>query len=128
MRTEWVIHIWGKERDSLELTPQEKFHMDMIGNYDHSIFDKVLINIAMYDINDENLFEFLKGVLELPDKLGTEFYCVDTIDGIEFCTSEKECQKLLMRDWCDVKWEELNDKMLRIWIDRLAEEDPEYWY
>ena len=36
MRTEWVIHIWGKERDNLELTPQEKFHMDMIGNYDHS--------------------------------------------------------------------------------------------
>jgi hypothetical protein len=63
MRTEWVIHIWGKERDSLELTPQEKFHMDMIGNYDHSIFDKVLINIAMYDINDENLFEFLKNKL-----------------------------------------------------------------
>lgn len=63
MRTEWVIHIWGKERDNLELTPQEKFHMDMIGNYDHSIFDKVLINIAMYDINDENLFEFLKNKL-----------------------------------------------------------------
>ena len=63
MRTEWVIHIWGKERDGLELTPQEKFHMDMIRNYDHSIFDKVLINIAMYDINDENLFEFLKNKL-----------------------------------------------------------------
>ena len=63
MRTEWVIHIWGKERDGLELTPQEKFHIDMIRNYDHSIFDKVLINIAMYDINDENLFEFLKNKL-----------------------------------------------------------------
>ncbi len=63
MRTEWVIHIWGKERDKLELTPQEKFHMDMIRNYDHSIFDKVLINIAMYDINDENLFDFLKNKL-----------------------------------------------------------------
>ena len=30
MRTEWVIHIWGKKRDNLELTSQEKFHMDMI--------------------------------------------------------------------------------------------------
>ena len=87
-----------------------------------------LTEIPFCTLDDENLFEFLKGVLELPDKLGTEFYCVDTIDGIEFCTSEKECQKLLMRDWCDIKWEELNDKMLRIWIDRLAEEDPEYWY
>ena len=42
----------GKERDVFDLTPQEKFHMDMIRSLDHSIFDKVLINIAMYDIND----------------------------------------------------------------------------
>ena len=60
MKTEWVIHIWGKEREELKLTPQEKFHIDMIKRYDHSIFDKVLINIAMYDINDLSLFEFLK--------------------------------------------------------------------
>ena len=60
MRTEWVIHIWGKERDIFDLTPQEKFHMDMIRSCDHSIFDKVLINIAMYDINDESLFTLLK--------------------------------------------------------------------
>jgi hypothetical protein len=63
MRTEWVIHIWGKERDVLELTQQEKFHMDMIRQYDHSIFDRVLINIAMYDINDDSLFDLLKGEL-----------------------------------------------------------------
>ena len=60
MKTEWVIHIWGKEREILEFTPQEKFHMDMIRNSDHSIFDKVLINIAMYDVNDNDLFDLLK--------------------------------------------------------------------
>jgi hypothetical protein len=60
MRTEWVIHIWGKERDCLEFTQQEKFHMDVIGSLDHSIFDKVLINIALHDINDDDLFTFLK--------------------------------------------------------------------
>ena len=60
MRTEWVIHIWGKERENIELTHQEKFHMDMIRCCDHSIFDKVLINIAMDNINDENLFNLLK--------------------------------------------------------------------
>jgi hypothetical protein len=63
MRTEWVIHIWGKEREKLELTPQEKFHIDMIRNFDHSIFDKVLVNIAMYDINDNSLFDLLKSEL-----------------------------------------------------------------
>ena len=60
MRTEWVIHIWCKERENLEFTQQEKFHIDMIKNCDHSIFDKVLVNIAMYDINDEILFNFMK--------------------------------------------------------------------
>ena len=66
MRTEWVIHIWCKERECMEFTPQEKFHIDMIRRYDHSIFDKVLINIAMYDINDESLFNFLKnGLLDI---------------------------------------------------------------
>ena len=66
MRTEWVIHIWGKEREKLEYTPQEKFHMDMIRNCDHSIFDKVLINISMDNIDDESLFIFLKkGLLDL---------------------------------------------------------------
>lgn len=60
MRTEWVIHIWGKEREYFDLTQQEKFHMDMIRSFDHSIFDKVLINIAMYDINDDALFTLLK--------------------------------------------------------------------
>ena len=60
MRTEWVIHIWGKEREKLEFTKQEKFHIDMIRNVDHSIFDKVLINISMDDINNEELFNFLK--------------------------------------------------------------------
>ena len=63
MRTEWVIHVWGKDRESLELTKQEKFHMDMIRKYDHSIFDKVLINIAMNDINDDSLFNYLKSEL-----------------------------------------------------------------
>ena len=65
MRTEWVIHIWGKEREKIEFTPQEKFHFDMIKQYDHTIFDKVLINIAMYDINDEKLFNLFK--MELLD-------------------------------------------------------------
>lgn len=63
MRTEWVIHIWGKEREKLEFTPQEKFHIDMIKNCDHSIFDKVLINISMDNIDDEDLFVFFKNEL-----------------------------------------------------------------
>lgn len=63
MRTEWVMHVWGKEREKLEFTEQEIFHIWMIRNVDHSIFDKVLINISMDDINNEELFKFLKNEL-----------------------------------------------------------------
>ena len=29
-RTEWVMHVWGRKRDSLELNGVEKFHLDMM--------------------------------------------------------------------------------------------------
>lgn len=63
---EWVIHIWGKKRDSLELTQVEKFHIDMIEKSGDAIrkFDLVRINIAMDDIGDDDLFGFLRGSLE----------------------------------------------------------------
>lgn len=63
MRTEWVIHIWGKDRECLELTNQEKFHIHMIKNCDHTIFDKVLINIAMDNVYNKKLFNLLKSEL-----------------------------------------------------------------
>ena len=66
MQTEWVIHIWGKRRERLEFTQQEKFHIDMIKKYDHTIFDKVLVNISMDDIDDISLFNFFKSeILDL---------------------------------------------------------------
>lgn len=82
MRTEWVIHIWGKERECLKFTPQEKFHIDMIRSFDHSIFDKVLVNIAMYDINDDTLFNFFK------EELLDVFSDVKEVD-IKKCQNEK---------------------------------------
>ena len=61
-RNEWVMHVWGKKRDTLELTDVEKFHIDMLNmlHNQQKEFDKILINIALDDINDMNLFNFLK--------------------------------------------------------------------
>lgn len=61
-RTEWVIHVWGKKRDTLELNEVEKFHIDMLRLFQdqQKKFDKILINIALDDINDTQLFNFLK--------------------------------------------------------------------
>ena len=62
-RTEWVIHVWGKKRDTLELNQVEKFHLDILKTFQEQQkkFDKILINIALDDVNDLKLFDFLKG-------------------------------------------------------------------
>lgn len=61
-RTEWVMHVWGKKRDTLELNQVEKFHLDILKTFQeqHRRFDRILVNIALDDVNDQNLFEFLK--------------------------------------------------------------------
>ena len=61
-RTEWVMHVWGKKRDTLELNQVEKFHLDILKTFQDQQrrFDGILVNIALDDVNDQNLFEFLK--------------------------------------------------------------------
>ena len=61
-RTEWVMHVWGKNRETLELNEVEKFHIDMLKLFQdrQKKFDKILINIAIDDVNDLTLFNFLK--------------------------------------------------------------------
>ena len=79
-RTEWVMHVWGKKRETLELNDVEKFHIDMLRMFQlqQKKFDKILINIALDDVNDMNLFNFLK------DEIGK----VLVNDNVEF----KYCQ------------------------------------
>ena len=61
-RNEWVMHVWGKKRDTLELTETEKFHIYMLDKLkDRQMkFDKILVNIALDEIDDMDLFNFLK--------------------------------------------------------------------
>ena len=56
------MHVWGKKRDTLELNRVEKFHLDILKTFQeqHRRFDRILVNIALDDVNDQNLFEFLK--------------------------------------------------------------------
>ena len=56
------MHVWGKKRDTLELNDVEKYHIDVLKQLQpqQKKFDKILINIALDDINDLKLFEFLK--------------------------------------------------------------------
>ena len=56
------MHVWGKKRDTLELNQVEKFHLDMLKTFQdrQKNFDRILVNIAIDDVNDLRLFEFLK--------------------------------------------------------------------
>ena len=56
------MHVWGKKRDTLELNRVEKFHLDMLKTFhdQQKKFDRILVNIALDDVNDLRLFEFLK--------------------------------------------------------------------
>lgn len=89
-RTEWVIHVWGKKRDTLELNNVEKFHTDMLKMFQsqQKMFDKILINIALDDINDMNLFNFLKDeISKVLVNDNVEFkYCQNDIKLCEYVT------------------------------------------
>ena len=56
------MHVWGKKRDTLELNQVEKFHLDMLKTFQdrQKNFDRILVNIAIDDVNNLELFEFLK--------------------------------------------------------------------
>ena len=56
------MHVWGKKRDTLELNQVEKFHLDILKTFrdQQKKFDRILVNIAIDDVNDLRLFEFLK--------------------------------------------------------------------
>lgn len=78
MNNEWVIHVWGKKRDVLELNDVERFHIDVLKSLknEHKVFNKILVNIAMDDIDDNNLFDFLKSnIREALNNDNVEFKC-----------------------------------------------------
>ena len=56
------MHVWGKKRDTLELNQVEKFHLDILKIFQDQQrkFDRILVNIALDDVNNLELFEFLK--------------------------------------------------------------------
>lgn len=85
-RTEWVMHVWGKKRDTLELNQVEKFHLDMLNTFQvqQKRFDRILVNIALDDVNDQNLFEFLKkeiGSVLVNDNVEFRYCQNDSIKG-----------------------------------------------
>lgn len=93
-RTEWVIHVWGKMRDTLELNDVEKFHIDMLKKFQsqQKRFDKILINIALDDNNDINLFNFLK------EKLG-EVFIYDNVEFLHCQNNPKQNEYVTFRPY-----------------------------
>ena len=84
-RTEWVIHIWGRKRNTLELNDVEKFHLDVLRllQSQHKKFDKILVNVALDDDSDMGLFNLYK------EKLGE----VLMNDNVEFLHCQNDINK-----------------------------------
>lgn len=93
-RNEWVIHIWGRKRDTLELNDIEKFHIDMLKQFQpqQKKFDKILINIAMDDVNDTRLFDLLKSKI-------SEVLVIKNVEFL-FCQNDKDmCEYVTFRPY-----------------------------
>lgn len=80
------MHVWGKKRDTLELNQVEKFHLDMLKTFQvqQKRFDRILVNIALDDVNDQTLFEFLKkeiGSVLVNDNVEFRYCQNDSIKG-----------------------------------------------
>ena len=107
-RTEWVMHVWGKKRDTLELNWVEKFHLDMLKTFQEQQkkFDRILVNIALDDINDQNLFEFLKkeiGSVLFNDNVEFRYCQNDPIKG-EYVTFRPSVFAMRVIDLCEMFW------------------------
>ena len=79
-----------------------------------------------YDVDDEEEYEglnnVLSGLLSLPDKLGEYIYWADTFDGFDFFNSEVEMYDSLDFRDCYECWENMDNKTLEIWIERISSE------
>ena len=74
-------------------------------------------------VDVESINEDLQKILELPDSLLDCIYAMNSIDGWIYFASEQEFKKAYERDWCDYSWEELDEKILACWIERLLDSD-----
>ena len=83
----------------------------------------------MVFFEDDEAFssEWLKGLLTLPKVLGDSFYCADSWDGPCFFNTKEEFLNFLRRDECDYTWEELEDEVLALWIERLHNGELEWF-
>lgn len=111
---------WAEIREKIE--NDELFLDDIRGT---SLYD--LLDDYNYPIKDDNfdfdypLPDLLSNILNLPENTLPELYCMDTIEGLQFFDSKEKFTQAYERDWCDYKWDDLEDEMLAKWITRLSQ-------
>ena len=82
--------------------------------------EELIQEIVWEDLNDEdNITDYLVGLLDLPEEKVDTIYAMNSVEGWIFYSTEDAFKKAYERDWCDYKWEELDDRMLTCWIKRL---------
>ena len=84
-----------------------------------------LLDVMYFDKfpEDEDPCAYLQGLLTLPEGHLHHIYCMNTIDGWQFFSSEEDFNSAYERDWCDYAWEDLSDEVLAECIGQLINED-----
>ena len=82
---------------------------------------KELLDVVSYGefYEDADPCEYLDGLLELPADHLNQIYCMDSLDGWRYYSTEEEFNKAYGRDEYDYAWDELTDDVLVCWINRL---------
>lgn len=82
---------------------------------------KELLDIVSYGefYEDADPCEYLEGLLDLPDDCIEHIYCMDSLDGWNYYSTEEEFNEAYERNEYDYAWEELTDEALVSWINRL---------
>lgn len=81
---------------------------------------ELLQTITCEDFSEEFVVsEILDELLKFPEDFRGKLFVMNSSEGWYYFTSEDEFREAYERDWCDVSWEELDDKDLVCWIERL---------
>ena len=83
--------------------------------------ENIIEELSYNEIDDDNLCDYLQGLLGLSNRKIDSIYCMDSIDGWQFFATEAEFKKAFERDDCDYAWTDLDDDTLECWINRLTD-------
>lgn len=117
-------HVWQIIRNKLETKTLKK--QDIQGTMLENLLEGLNYDIEYFEDDCQSLNEVLGGLLKLEKGPCGYIYALDTSEGALFFDSEFSFKKKYERDEANELWEDMDEKLLSTWIERLVkEQEPE---